>query len=193
MGRIKNFIEEETLDKAIELFQLQGYRTTSPEEIVKFLGISRSSLYATFGDKRGLLLKALNRYRKLTADSLEKITLESKDGVEGIERIFDISVTGCYHPGLPSGCFMVNSIIEFGPEDGDALQIVKDSYEDCRNALLHFVKMGKKSKPTFKKLNVETTTDYLINAISGMVVSAKVGMDEAACRRLAEQTLSVLK
>jgi TetR/AcrR family transcriptional repressor of nem operon len=193
MGRTKNFIEEETLDKAIELFQLQGYRTTSPEELVKFLGISRSSMYATFGDKRGLLIKALNRYRQLTADSLEKITAESKGPVDGIERIFDISVEGCYHPGVPSGCFLVNSIIEFGPEDGEALQIIKDSYEDCRSALLHFVKMGKKNTPAFKNLNVQTTTDYLMNAITGIVVSAKVGMDELACRRLVKQTLSVLK
>lgn len=193
MGRNKNFIEDETLDKAIVLFQLQGFRTTSPQELVKFLGLSRSSIYATFGDKRGLLIKALNRYRQLTKDSLEKIIEDNKDPVKGIEKIFDVSVAGCYHPGMPSGCFMVNSIIEFGPEDSDALQIVRDSYADCRNALLYFIKLAKKNVASFKELNVETTTDYLMNTISGIVVSAKAGLDEPACRRLVKQTLSIFK
>ncbi|MET0634377.1 MAG: TetR/AcrR family transcriptional regulator [Chitinophagaceae bacterium] len=193
MGRNKNFIEDQVLDKAIELFQLQGYRTTTPEELVEYLGISRSSIYATFGDKRGLLVKALNRYRQLTRDSLKKIVKENTNPINGIEKIFELSVAGCFHPGMPSGCFMVNSIIEFGPEDGETLQIVRESYEDCRNALFHFVRMAKKNKASLKKLDASITTNYLMNTISGIVVSAKVGMDEQACRRLVAQTLSVFK
>jgi TetR/AcrR family transcriptional repressor of nem operon len=192
MGRNKNFIEEEALDKAIEVFQTQGFRATSPEELVKVMGLSRSSMYATFGDKQGLLLKALHRYRQLTGNSLDKIMAETTDPIDGIEKVFDLSVAGCYHPGAPSGCFLVNSIIEFGPEDADALKIVKDSYDDCRNALLHFIKLGQKNK-AFKKLDAETMADYLLNTISGMVVSAKAGLDESACRRVVQQTLSVFK
>jgi TetR/AcrR family transcriptional repressor of nem operon len=144
MGRNKNFIEEETLDKAIVLFQLQGYRSTTPEDLVNFLGLSRSSLYATFGDKRELLIKALKRYRQLTGDALKKIMEEHTEPIKGIEKIFDVSIEGCYHPGMPSGCFLVNSIIEFGPEDNDALAIVQDSYQDCRNALLYFIRLSEK-------------------------------------------------
>jgi TetR/AcrR family transcriptional repressor of nem operon len=193
MGRNKNFIEEEALDKAIEVFQIQGFRATSPEELVKVMGLSRSSMYATFGDKQGLLLKALHRYRQLTRDSLDKIMTETSGPIDGIEKIFDLSVAGCYHPGAPSGCFLVNSIIEFGPEDADALKIVKDSYDDCRNALLHFITLGQKNKALSKKLDADTMADYLMNTISGMVVSAKAGLDESACRRVVQQTLSVFQ
>jgi len=35
--------------------------------------------------------------------------------------------------------------------------------------------------------------DYLLNTISGMVISAKAGMEENACRRMVEQTLSFLR
>lgn len=192
MGRNKNFIEEETLDKAIVLFQLQGYRATSPEELVRHLGLSRSSLYATFGDKRELLIKALKRYRQLTGDALQQVIEAHTDPIKGIGKIFDISVEGCYHPGMPSGCFLINSIIEFGPEDNDALRIVRDSYQDCRNALLHFIRLSKKNQVSLRKPEMEIIADYLMNTISGMVVSAKAGMEEAACRRVVKKALSAL-
>ncbi|CAM3441730.1 TetR/AcrR family transcriptional regulator [Sphingobacterium prati] len=193
MGRKKNFIEEDILDRSIVLFQQLGYHATSPEELVNHLKISRSSLYATFGDKRGLLIRALHRYSKLTTDALEQIRRNAKNPRDGISKIFDLAVKGCYHPGMPNGCFLVNSIIEFGPHDEQALQIIQQSYNDSRYAIFHFLEMLKNSSPSHSDLDVETITDYLVNTMSGMVVSTKAGMDEEACRKMIEQTLSILK
>lgn len=193
MGRKKNFIEEDILDRSIVLFQQLGYHATSPEELVNHLKISRSSLYATFGDKRGLLIRALQHYSKLTNDALEQIKHSAQNPKEGIDQIFDLAVKGCYQPGMPNGCFLVNSIIEFGPHDEQALQIIKQSYNDSRDAISHFLEMLKISSPSHSALDIETVTDYLVNTMSGMVVSTKAGMHETACRKMIEHTLSILK
>lgn len=193
MGRKKNFIEEDILDRSIVLFQQLGYHATSPEELVNHLKISRSSLYATFGDKRGLLIRALHRYSKLTTDALEQIRRNAKNPREGISKIFDLAVKGCYQPGMPNGCFLVNSIIEFGPHDEQALQIIRQSYNDGRDAILHFLEMLKNSSPSHSNLDIETVTDSLVNTMSGIVVSTKAGMDEEACRKMIGHTLSILK
>ncbi|WP_336829870.1 TetR/AcrR family transcriptional regulator [Sphingobacterium multivorum] len=193
MGRKKNFNEEDILDRSIVLFQRLGYHATSPEELVNHLKISRSSLYATFGDKRGLLIKALHRYSKLTSDALEQIKRSAKNPKEAISKIFDLVVKGCYQPGMPNGCFLVNSIIEFGPHDEQALQIIQQSYNNSRDTILHFLEMLKCSSPSHSDLDIETVTDFLVNTISGMVVSTKAGMDEEACHKMIEHTLSILK
>jgi TetR/AcrR family transcriptional repressor of nem operon len=52
MARTKNFDQDTVLDKAVDIFRRQGYRGTTPAELVEHLGISRSSLYDTYGDKR---------------------------------------------------------------------------------------------------------------------------------------------
>jgi len=192
MGRHRNFVEEEILDKAIVLFQERGFASTSPEDLVKHLGLSRSSIYATFGDKRGLLVRALKHYHGLTVAALSKIVAENKDPRTGIEQIFEMSVQGCYHPGAPSGCFMVNSIIEFVPEDAGPLEFIQDSYKECRNALVYFLDMGVEKAPSYAKFDTSVIADYLINAISGMVVSAKAGMSEKDCRSMVKATLSFM-
>src|SRR3546814_8173290 len=46
----------------MELFWQQGYAATSMEQLVAAMGISRQSLYDTYGDKHALFLAALDSY-----------------------------------------------------------------------------------------------------------------------------------
>jgi len=58
----KNYIREDLLDRAIELFRRQGYSGTSTAELVGELGVNRKSMYAEFGSKQELFESALERY-----------------------------------------------------------------------------------------------------------------------------------
>jgi len=58
MARVKEFNEVEVMDKAVELFWEKGYHATSANDLVNGLGLSRSSIYSTFTDKRTLFIKA---------------------------------------------------------------------------------------------------------------------------------------
>ena len=50
------------LDSALELFWRKGYEGTSLSDLTDAMGITRPSLYATFGNKEELFRKALDRY-----------------------------------------------------------------------------------------------------------------------------------
>nr|WP_298935573.1 TetR/AcrR family transcriptional regulator [uncultured Dyadobacter sp.] len=192
MARNRNFDEQEILDRAIELFKVRGYRGTTPEDLVNTLGISRSSLYNTFGDKHSLLLKSLDRYHEKTVDALREIIANTKEPLTGIRLIFKLSIEGTYPGSMPQGCFLINSIIEFGPDEPAAVEIVKKSIDVTRQALLHFVVQGKTTGQFSDSLDAETMADYLQNCINGIVVSAKAGMSQAACERMVESALVLL-
>jgi TetR/AcrR family transcriptional repressor of nem operon len=80
MARTKLFSEEAILDKAMKLFWEKGYNATSAQDLVDGLGISRSSLYDTYGDKHSLFVTALKRYRKERIDPV----------LEGIDTATDL-------------------------------------------------------------------------------------------------------
>ncbi|WP_431211456.1 TetR/AcrR family transcriptional regulator [Puia sp. P3] len=63
MPRTKSFNQEDMLDKAKDLFWRKGYNGTPPQDIIDETGLSRSSLYDTYGDKHSLFIKTLQRYR----------------------------------------------------------------------------------------------------------------------------------
>ncbi len=62
MARTKEFDPDAALRAALELFWARGCEATTMAELVEHLGIGRASIYATFGSKHELYLKALDRY-----------------------------------------------------------------------------------------------------------------------------------
>ena len=61
-GRPREFDMQKALERAMELFWRQGYEGTSLSDLTRELGINRPSLYAAFGSKEALFLKALDLY-----------------------------------------------------------------------------------------------------------------------------------
>ncbi len=62
MARPREFDIDIALDRAMEAFWEKGYEATSLDDLCEVTGLSRSSLYATFGSKRKLLLRSVDRY-----------------------------------------------------------------------------------------------------------------------------------
>ncbi|MFO0765782.1 MAG: helix-turn-helix domain-containing protein [Nitrospiraceae bacterium] len=59
MARPKEFNPAEALDKAMHVFwRKRAMEATSMEDLLTAMDINRGSLYATFGNKRELFLKA---------------------------------------------------------------------------------------------------------------------------------------
>ncbi|RLE28759.1 hypothetical protein DRJ54_05935 [Candidatus Acetothermia bacterium] len=63
--RRKTSARERILEAALRLFSLQGYEATSVAAIVREAGLSRSSFYRHFRDKRQVLLELLRTWHDL--------------------------------------------------------------------------------------------------------------------------------
>ena len=111
MARPRTFDEAEVLEGAVDLFRERGYEGTSVPELTERLGICRQSLYTAFGDKRGLYLRALERYGEREVDA--KLALLEAEGsplenVRTLIRGFAAMATSC-----PSeGCMTVTALVE---------------------------------------------------------------------------------
>ena len=62
IGRPRNFDVDDALKKAMLLFWEHGFETTSMTLLSKHMGMNAPSIYAAFGDKKSLFLKALDLY-----------------------------------------------------------------------------------------------------------------------------------
>src|ERR1700755_2679328 len=106
MARTKDFDENEVLCKAIDLFWRKGYNGTSMQDLVDGLGISRSSLYDTYGDKHTLFIKALESYKGTNAVKFGDIISNSGTAKETIKKILEFITGGLLEDECHKGCFM---------------------------------------------------------------------------------------
>src|SRR5260370_36705571 len=61
-GRPREFDTDAAIERAMGVFWSSGYCGTSLPDLLEATNLSRGSLYAAFGDKHGLFLRALDRY-----------------------------------------------------------------------------------------------------------------------------------
>lgn len=62
VGRPRGFDAEEALERALVVFWRQGYEGATLTDLTNAMGITRTSMYAAFGNKEELFRKVLDRY-----------------------------------------------------------------------------------------------------------------------------------
>ena len=63
-GRPRKFDPDDVLDKVIDVFWELGYDASDTETLSRRAGLTKPSLYNTFGSKEDLFIAALNRYKQ---------------------------------------------------------------------------------------------------------------------------------
>ena len=193
MARTKEFNEMEVLDKAIDLFWFKGYNGASMQDVVDSLGLSRSSIYDTFGDKHQLYIASLEQYRKQAAGGLINMVTQSTNPLQTIQQLFEILSNDSVNAVCNKGCFMTNSTIELAPHDPQIHKIVKDNMQDIEEAFYNLVKKGQDLGEITNKQDARALARFLFNTISGIRVAAKSGAGKAVYQDIIEVTLSVLR
>src|ERR1700744_103190 len=117
MARTKDFDENEVLMKAMNLFWYKGYNGTSMQDLVDGLGISRSSMYDTFGDKHALFIRALENYKKIASEEMRVIVDNASSAKDATRKMLEYTVAELLRDDQHRGCFMVNAAIEMAPHD----------------------------------------------------------------------------
>lgn len=113
MGRPKEFDVDEALCSALEVFWRHGFEGASLTDLTEAMGITRPSLYATYGNKEELFRKVLDRYEQshmcFVAGALAEPT--ARRTIEKLLKGYAGVLTDPLHP---PGCLGVNSAVACG-------------------------------------------------------------------------------
>lgn len=175
MARTKEFKEDHALDKAIEIFWHKGYNGTSAQDLVTHLGLSRSSLYDTFGDKQKLFAQSLLRYQKQSQDQVIKLLDESENVKETLHDIFKQAVIESLEDRITKGCFMVNSSVELAMHDEEIAKIVKNNSQTMEEVFTKAVQKGQAAGHISKTIDARVLARFIFNNYSGIRVLARTG------------------
>ena len=117
MARTKEFDPDSALRAALHLFWRKGYEATSMQDLVDELGIGRASIYATFGNKHELYLRAVDRYSEEIAGRSGSSLARSGSALAAVRELVESFAEEALNDPDRKGCLITNTAIECLPQD----------------------------------------------------------------------------
>jgi AcrR family transcriptional regulator len=106
-GRPRSFDETGALEKATQVFRSKGYDGVTIDDLVAGMGVGRPSLYAVFGDKRTIFLRALRAYAEAKGARAAKALLAPQSIRDSLAGFLRSAVESATEKGSAPGCLLV--------------------------------------------------------------------------------------
>lgn len=192
MARQREFDEKNVIETATNLFWKKGYNAVSTQDLIDAFGISRSSMYGAFKDKRSLFIIALQHYRETASQGMINVLNENKSFKETISQLLTQFIKDTISDNDNKGCFIVNTAIELAPHDNEILEIIQENRRNIISALTTSIEKGIENGEIKTNKKPQSLANYFYNLINGLRVDAKVHKDKNSYKEVVEIAMSVL-
>lgn len=138
-GRPRAFDMDDALTQARDLFWTRGYAQTSIQDLVDELNVQRGSLYAAFGDKHSLYLRAVGLYAHEMRERIEH-ALAAGPVLPTLRRMVldPATFTSATPPEGRQhrrGCLLGNTAAQLQPDDASAATLIANAYDAVLDVL----------------------------------------------------------
>ncbi|GAA4050556.1 TetR/AcrR family transcriptional regulator [Streptomyces shaanxiensis] len=193
MARTKEFDPEAALQAALELFWQRGYEATSMSDLVERLGIGRASIYATFGNKHELYLKALERYDRAGLPPIVRELSQPGPALPAVRKVVRRYAAEAADAQLRlNGCLVTNTAAELAPHDRAAARQVERNWDQLETVLHSALVRAQAQGELSADRDPLTLARMLLVLLQGLRVVGKASPDPARVRDAAEQALTLL-
>ncbi|MFD5245908.1 TetR/AcrR family transcriptional regulator [Amycolatopsis sp. NPDC058340] len=179
-GRPRSFDDDQVIGGALDVFWRRGYAATSMRDLKDELGILPGSLYAAYGDKHALFLRALELYAS-GARSQGAVLAEGPVLAHLRELLLSVLEAAREHPGR--GCLLGNTATELLPADEAAEKLVHSGFEALETGIAQGLEAAQRSREVRADVDCGAQARLLLVVMQGLHVVARA---EADPRRLTD-------
>lgn len=179
MPRPRKFDEDTVLEKAAGVFAAVGYGGTTMEELSRATGLGKQSIYNTFGGKRDLFLRALERS---TSTQVDRLTVELTSGTASpLERIrahLDaLAITFTLEGPLDS--LFTKATVELADRDPEVAEAARCAYRRLEDEYAGCIEQAQTAGEVDAALDARALATYFVAVTRGMEVLGTAGADRS--------------
>ena len=174
MGRPREFSEAEALDAAMRVFWEKGYEGASLDNLTRAMGINRSSLYSTFGDKEALFRRVVGRYGQGPMSFLQD-ALNQRTARGVIESLLHGTVSFLSDSSHPKGCLTLQGGLTCGTGSEQVKQVLIDWRKNGLAQLQKRLQQARSEGDLPRSVDPGPLARYVFILVNGLGVQAVNG------------------
>ena len=187
MARPVEFDRTVATQSALLLFWSKGYQATSLAHLVAAMGISRSSLYAAYGDKRGVFIECLDLFAVRSIETLRRAQAQQPP-LAALRTFFTQTLSEEAGDRWAWGCMLVNTVLELADVDEDLCDHARRRLAEVEAAFEACLKDTGCGAAKAAELSA-----FLMVVNEGLRVSSRRALPEAAHRSQIDTTFRLLE
>ncbi|NLS08259.1 TetR/AcrR family transcriptional regulator [Rhizobium sp. P32RR-XVIII] len=192
MARPREFDEDKVLTAAVDAFWAKGYEATSTRELTQSTGLTHSSIYAAYGDKRGIFLRSLDHYLDHTLRPRIHFLEASMPPRAAIASFFNEIVERSIADKQHRGCLLVNTALESTPEDPEIQQRVAEETVMIEAFFRRCLASAQEAGEIPPTPSPGEHARHLLAVLLGLRVLARVRPDEVVLRDVVRPPLTAI-
>lgn len=192
MARPKAFDVDDALASAMNVFWSNGYKATSLGDLTDAMGISKSSMYETFGSKHDLFLSTIDHYIRTVTRQISGAAHIDAPARKVIRALFDRAVQRMAEPNSRRGCYLNNCAVEVSVRDGDAGARVQRGLEMMEEAFRALVIRGQREGTVSPSHDPKALARFLVSSLNGILVMGKAQTDTDKLYDVVDITMNAL-
>jgi AcrR family transcriptional regulator len=180
MPDVKHFDPDAVLDQVVQLFWKRGAEVTGIAEVVRTTGLSRSSLYATFGGKGQLQAAALARYLQRQSHPVFDELAADTRGLPAIAGFFERLVAArCTGEHARWGCLVTNTHATTGQGRPEIRQVLDTHHDALRAAMRTALQAARSHDQLRPGVDMEAAAQTLALLAYGVNLRSRAGAEPA--------------
>ena len=176
----------------MNVFWSSGYHGTSLPDLLEATSLSRGSLYAAFGDKHGLFLRALDRYIE---DALARLVAEldaSKSALAAVRKCLAGYVDRTSAANGKRGCLVVATAMELSAHDAEVNSRIGKFFRTFEARLTATLIRAQEAGELADSVEPASAARLLVCLVEGMRVVGKTSPTRATTQAMVETLLDRL-
>ena len=180
MSRHAAYDRNAVIARATAVFWDQGYGRTSVGDLVKATGLQPGSLYAAFGNKKGLFLEVLDQYNRGFIAQIQELRDAEGASIAKIRGLLGQIVDDTAAGEADRGCLNVNALLEMSRHDAEIAKRLQGYNAELRKALAWIVKDAQAEGDVPADRNANELATFVVNNVWGMRVMCKSRPDKGS-------------
>ena len=188
-GRPRSFDPEAAVERAMGVFWSRGYHATALPDLLRATRLSRGSLYAAFGDKHSLFLRALDRY---VADALARMDVELDprgEPLDGLRAYLAGYVDRTSGANGRRGCLLVATAMELAGRDADVDRRIASFFKAMESRVADALSRAKAKGKLADGVEPASAARILVCFVEGLRVVGKTAPARIASQATADALL----
>jgi AcrR family transcriptional regulator len=190
VGRPRAFDVDKALQKALEVFWAKGYEGASLPDLTEAMGINKPSLYAAFGNKEQLFLKAIELYENRPCAFFQPALLQPTAYQVAKHLLFGAAAANA-DPNLPNGCVVVQGALSCSDSASNVKQALIEKRRHGEQQMLQRLEQAKAAGDLPADADCAALASYLAVQLQGMAIQAANGATPERLQQVAALALKV--